>query len=333
MFLTTTKFSELDAEKPVEWLVEGILAKGALIYWYGLPGVGKSNLLYTLFPALETGGEWLGFKVNGKQHRILWLHLDPGQDGALNVLGAAYRGAGIKRPEHSHWGMLKDARQLERLSQEIGEFVREQGISLVGVDSFQNFGVDDNNRAAVTTTLNMLFGPALEAGAAVLVVDHTSKPSQFTPRGGNTPVGSGAKEGWARVSVLLQSKGEDLELMVKKSNLKKPRPVRVRLEYGEDENGNLETLTAHLAEPGIAFDFGNGPRPARPAKRKSSSQGQIGQGEAHRTRILRLLANTDEARTVDLTGNNRTAERILHDLLDDGEVVQTRRGFYAKRAA
>lgn len=56
-------FDDLRGQPPIEWLVEGIIPKGALCMLYAPSGVGKSWLALDLAHHIATGRRWLGREV------------------------------------------------------------------------------------------------------------------------------------------------------------------------------------------------------------------------------------------------------------------------------
>jgi RecA-family ATPase len=162
------------------WLLEGVISRNAPTLWYGLPKIGKSNVLYSLFPILETGGEWLGFKVHGTGHKTLVVHLDTDPDLAAENIEAAYRGANLTEC-HVAVRSVSDAIEVNELGRKLQAAVREQRASLLVLDSFQNLPcADPNSDTAVTQVLRAVFGPVLAAGCAVVVVDHVHPTRQWS---------------------------------------------------------------------------------------------------------------------------------------------------------
>lgn len=320
-----------DEEERTEWVIENVLARGAGTILYGAPGSGKSNLAYTMMAALETGGAWLGHAVPEKPPRVLFFHVDPDERTAKRHLVAAYRGVGVNAADiwerrlvwaEDDWG------RVHGVAESMGGFVEEHDASVVVVDTLQGVlrGVDTNDNAAVRQRLDDLFTPAMRAGAAILVIDHTSKPNINAPRGGSTPLGSVAKLGWARCAVLVEGKGGDLTVSRYKGNWKDWPPVKVKLHFKEDDAGNLETLTYNLENenPGMVFDL-----PQRPSRARKPTT-KLRPAERALQEMLAILESQSEASAAELTRGSATRERVLRQAVAEGWIFQVRRGRYAK---
>lgn len=55
---------ELDEQRPLEWLIEGILPASALVVLYGHPGTGKSFIAIDWAFSVATGQPWCGHRVS-----------------------------------------------------------------------------------------------------------------------------------------------------------------------------------------------------------------------------------------------------------------------------
>jgi AAA domain len=322
-----------DAEEKTEWIIENVLASGASTILYGAPGSGKSNLVYTMMTALETGGAWLGHAVPEKHHRVLYFHVDPDEKGAVKHLTAAYRSVGVDAASiwerRMIWAEEDKWEKVREVAESIGGFVDKHGVSVVVVDTLQGVlrGVDTNDNAAVRQRLDDLFNPAMRAGAAILVIDHTSKANTNAPKGGNTPLGAGAKLGWARCAVLVEGKNGNLTVSRYKGNWKDWPAVKIKLNFKEDEEGELETLTYDLENQhaGMVFDT-----PSRPSQR-TKKVSKLRPADRARERILSVLENQPEARAADLA-RDRTEKRVLADMKNEGLVRLARYGVYVLAA-
>lgn len=189
---------------PVDWVVEGIAARGSVSVLYGEPGIGKSYLALAFAGALASGSKVAGIpcKQSGAilvdaenseeelTRRMLGLGSFNGQCGSFFQVYSPEPGTSIDNP-----GNLGA----------IGNAIVDQHASLVVLDSLSAlwpYG-DENDRVAVTalfTELNMI---ARHYNAAVLVLHHTNREGQFR--------GSGAMKAMSDVFIEMGRWRKDLQ--------------------------------------------------------------------------------------------------------------------------
>jgi len=126
--------------------------------------------------------------------------------------------------------------------------VREHQIDLVVIDSLGQFMAGDPNSARdVSIALRAGLGDVRTLGAAVLVIDHTTKSARSNGTTAPTPAGSQQKRAWARVSAVIETAelgGQPVNRWsLDKTNAKGFKPFLTKLDFVEDEDGNLETVT------------------------------------------------------------------------------------------
>jgi AAA domain len=83
------------AIKPVEWLVRGLLARGAITLIAGQPGVSKSVHSFILAGCLCLGKGFSGMSID-KPYKVLYLDIDGGWVWSAQTLMAAMRGVGLE---------------------------------------------------------------------------------------------------------------------------------------------------------------------------------------------------------------------------------------------
>ncbi|GAA5534618.1 AAA family ATPase [Deinococcus aluminii] len=314
--------------KPVEWLVEKLLARGAGTLLFGQPGVSKTAHTAHLTACLVAGQPFAHLKTVTRGLRVLYLDFDGSWEWNYELFEAAFRGVGIEGiPEAFVYyspnteecsfpgeepGSLKS---LEAMGPDIAQTVKEQGIDLVICDSLGQMMVGDtNNGQEVALALRLGLNPARKAGAAVLVIDHATKAAAGGV-GIPTPMGSQQKRAWARVSVALEGEEQDGRTVtrwtVDKSNTAAFEPFVTRLEF-KNSGDRLEVLE-------LDFIGDAGPRAVH---RERDERAQ----EAQRD-ILDALQDGPLPRSR-LGGRGGTFDRALKALEKFGRVVKLERGLY-----
>lgn len=180
----------------VEWVWEGLLARGLVTDLYGLWKVGKTTLLGCILRELTRGGELLGHPVApcralvvSEESAAKWarrcreLGIPP---GSHDLIARPFK----RRPSSDQWDQFLD--YLARL-------VRERGYGLVIFDALPHLWpvVRENDAAEVLQAVRPVVG-LLEAGAAVLFVRHPRKSDGEEATAGR---GSGALSAFADVIV------------------------------------------------------------------------------------------------------------------------------------
>lgn len=314
--------------KPVEWLVEKFVARGAGTLFFGQPGVSKTAHAAHLTACLVAGRPFAHLKTVTRGLRVLYLDFDGSWEWNHELFEAAFRGVGIEGiPEAFVYyspnteecsfpgeeaGGLKS---LEAMGPDIAQTVKELGIDLVVCDSLGQMMVGDtNNGQEVALALRLGLNPARKAGAAVLVIDHATKAAAGG-MGVPTPMGSQQKRAWARVSVALEAEEQDGRVVtrwtVDKSNTATFEPFLTRLVF-TNWGDRLEELDLEcLGDAG-----------PRAVQRERDERGQ----EAQRD-ILEALQDGPLPRSK-LPGKGGTFDRALKALEKSGRVVKLERGRY-----
>ena len=316
--------------KPVEWLVEKFLARGAGTLLFGQPGVSKSVHTAHLVACLVAGRRFAHFKTVTRGLRVLYLDFDGSWEWNAELFEAAFRGVGLEgipeafvyyspnTEECAYPDEPDGLKALEELGPSLEATVRGLKIDLVVCDSLGQMMVGDTNSGQeVALALRMGLNPARKAGAAVLVIDHATKGA-LGGAGIPTPMGSQQKRAWARVSVALEEEDQDGDKLtrwtVDKSNTAKFEPFLTRLHFAYDVGGErLHT---------VALDFMGdaGPRLQQRERDERTQEAQRG--------ILDALQDGARPRG-ELGGKGGTFDRALKELENSGKVVKTARGIYA----
>ncbi|MPY67181.1 AAA family ATPase [Deinococcus sp. SDU3-2] len=314
--------------KPVEWLVEKFLARGAGTLLFGQPGGRKTAHTAHLVACLVVGRSFAHLKTVTRGLRVLYLDFDGSWEYNRELFEAAFRGVGLEglpeafvyyspnTEECAFPGEAAPLQSLEAMGPDLALTVKTLGIDLVVCDSLGQMMVGDTNSGQdVALALRLGLNPARKAGAAVLVIDHATKAAAGGA-GIPTPMGSQQKRAWARVSVALEKEEERdrnvTRWSVDKSNTAPFDAFLTRLEF-VGTGDRLETL-------GLDFLGEAGPRTVHRERDERAQETQRG--------ILDALQDGPLPRAK-LGRKGGTFDRALKALENSGQVVKLDRGRYA----
>lgn len=242
--------------KPVDWIVQDLLARGAGTILFGQPGESKTAHAAVLVAQLDQGLDFARQKVLGR-YRTLYADLDSGWSWAGQLFRAAFRGVGIEGlPESfAYWSPLDSELEGEALDYSL-EFIgpalaaaaKAHRADLVVIDSFGQFMAGDPDKGQdVSIALRTGLNPLRALGAAVLVIDHATKAARVQGASVPTPTGSQQKRAWARFTVALEGVkhegGRAARWSVDKSNGRHFEPFLTRLRFSNDSGGQLYSLS------------------------------------------------------------------------------------------
>ena len=227
----------------VEWLITDLLRKGAVGTIFGLPGSYKSWFILDAAYRIANGvGEFLGLPVE-RHGPVILVAADDGKETTVERLKMIARGHtgsedydNIALVDRGHINLTaKDAkRKLEYLvSQTKAKFGAAPELIVIDTAAMAGAPTDDFGHG-YPARLGWLKEVAAEAGCAIVLVDHVSKPG---PERGQLDVrsrgwGSVMKSGFFECAMSLTGRqgGEplvDLEVSDKRS----PRRVRRSLKF------------------------------------------------------------------------------------------------------
>ena len=313
--------------KPVEWLVEKVLARGAGTLLFGQPGVSKSVHAAHLVACLIVGRPFAHLKTVTRGLRVLYLDFDGSWEWNRELFEAAFRGVGVEgipaefiyfspnTEECQRAGEEAQLTTLETLGADLAYTVKELRVDLVVCDSLGQMMVGDTNSGQdVALALRLGLNPSRKAGAAVLVIDHATKGAAGGV-GIPTPMGSQQKRAWARVSVALEAEEDHgagvTRWTVDKSNTAKFEPFLTHIHFvGDGER---------LERVDLDFLGEAGPRPV--------DRERIDRNHEVKQDILELLQDGPLPRGK-LGRASGTLDRALKALETSGQVVKVGRGVY-----
>jgi hypothetical protein len=194
------------AEGPVEWLMPGWLARGAVTVLDGDPGLGKSTLTLDLAARVSQGWRLppapAGEPDPGRADRGVLLLT--AEDAAAQTVKPRLRLAGADQTRVQLWqpGGPADAVRFPDGLAALEALVRRHRAALVVIDplmAFLGHGVNAHSDADVRRVLGGFHRVAQATGAAVLVVRHLTKASRRSVLyrgGGSVGIIAAARTGW-----------------------------------------------------------------------------------------------------------------------------------------
>lgn len=173
---------------PIEWVVEGLVARSSVTLLSGEPGLGKSLIALHAGVAAVNRDSFLGSsELDG---RLLYIDAENGR----NEVHRRVRGLGLS-PNAIHRINYYDASRhdLVRDADELTRIVRDFKPTFIVFDSLRAlWRGDENDSGAASRTMSVITGVAHSSQAGVLVLHHTSK-SGTSPYRGSTALGASAE--------------------------------------------------------------------------------------------------------------------------------------------
>lgn len=289
---------------PVPWVVEPLLARGAVTLLVGVHGVGKSLLALAALAAVGRGDtRFAGLDVGGGGGGGLLLDAENGEQ----VLHA--RTQLVDLPVSVQIGLPPPDFNLRR-PDELADAIGEHAPALVVLDSLSSLapGFKENEVDQGVLTLEPIRRLARETNAAVLLLHHTPKRgdsargSTAIPAGVDVAVFYGRPRGSADPARRILDWSHDRGGKMRLGAEPDPQHVRVEVQAGR--------LTIEAAEPPSAGEQERAPKRAAirlDAVAYAVEHGPIGQA--------------DLLRGIGLDGKDRTGRRALDEAIDRDELA------------
>lgn len=169
--VTASSLLETEEVDPgVEWLLDEMIALGALIGFIAKPKVGKTTVVYEMAVKIALGLPFLGRKT--RRCGVLILALEEHRREVKRRL----RSLGAENLDNLHL-VVGSLDADEGTFAQLKRTVEERTIGLIIVDALNSFwGVDDENDAAqVTKAMKPLLNLARSTNAAIVAIHHARK--------------------------------------------------------------------------------------------------------------------------------------------------------------
>jgi|SRR5215469_13084640 len=167
------EFQRLCAAEPSAHVVEGLIPEDFVCTAVGDSGLGKSSCAYQLGLCVASGKPFLGYPV--KQGRVLYVDLENGRDGILEVTRSLAKHLAIVDPPKDFY-LLDKRDNLFMLNPGI---VAEYQAALAIVDSLRSFRPEAEEKPTYAAKLlNELRDIAKKYKVAFLLIHHIKKPGE-----------------------------------------------------------------------------------------------------------------------------------------------------------
>lgn len=171
------------------YLLEGLLRYGEVSVIAGASNSGKTFITLSLAIAVASGAsEWAGKKIYGKQRGVLYINAEDSRTFPARVKGTMAGLCGtrelaalkILNARHKEGVQLLKSENSRKFIDEIGDYIRRYGISLVVIDPLTVlFPGNDSDIEYGEQVIAVLKEIADATGAAIVVCQHISKKNSF----------------------------------------------------------------------------------------------------------------------------------------------------------
>ena len=175
-----TASDALRPRPPIFWLLDGLLAPGAISLWYGDGGSKKTYAMLDLAVCVATGAEWLGMQT--RRCPVLFIDEESGEDRFSRRLGEVLRGheAGEATPIFGvclRGFNLREPADLGLLDWAI----RQVNAGLVVVDALVDVlgGADENSAGETQPIFQNLRGIADRHRCHIALIHHANKSGGY----------------------------------------------------------------------------------------------------------------------------------------------------------
>ncbi len=289
---------------PVDFLVEGMVARGEVTELWGLPGRGKSLIAQAFARGVALGEPVAGLEC--KQGHVVYIDAENGPweiHRRIRSLGLPEKRVAIYDAVGLH--VVEDL-------QEIRQHLTAKRPALVVLDAYRRLipGWDENDSDAAAQAVAAMKGIAQEFECGVLLIHHAKKDGSNSR--GSSALGDQVTIEWQ----LTRSEGDPDKSRRALSNRKmrigpEPDDLHIRIVFSGD--GSVDILAADEPEP--VDPLASGPKRAEVAAQLVDA---LGEGP---------LARSALAKAVGRPSTDGTLKRALEDLVERGFIEEAGRSF------
>lgn len=169
--------------RPVDWLVEDLFPRRAVIFITAPTGIGKSTMALHLALHVLTGRPWMGFTC--KQGPVAyWDQDNPDHELTENRLRALAAGLGIEIPYTPESLLFRTKHRIDKARENLLPELKEMNTLALFVDTFSAINpFNENDNTMMSEIMVDHLFPFVKAGMTVIVLHHPAKEILLaTPR-------------------------------------------------------------------------------------------------------------------------------------------------------
>lgn len=159
----------------MEWLIEGIIPKGAVSLLFGRGGIGKTTLALQICDAIASGGSFLG--IPAEKTPVIYIDYE----NSLAILVDRLKKVGGEQV--LFWTAADSPAQLDRDPQAYVNLLKSHPNALLIFDTLRSAQTGDENESRSMALVMQTLRQLRDQGATVILLHHTRKGSDSTYKG------------------------------------------------------------------------------------------------------------------------------------------------------
>jgi phage/plasmid primase-like uncharacterized protein/archaellum biogenesis ATPase FlaH len=159
----------------MEWLIEGIIPKGAVSLLFGRGGIGKTTLALQICDAIASGGGFLG--IPAEKTPVIYVDYE----NSLAILVDRLKKVGGE--QILFWTADDSPAQLDRNPQAYVSLLKSHPNALLIFDTLRSAQTGDENESRSMALVMQTLRRLRDQGATVILLHHTRKGSDSTYKG------------------------------------------------------------------------------------------------------------------------------------------------------
>jgi len=159
----------------MEWLIEGIIPKGAVSLLFGRGGIGKTTLALQICDAIASGGSFLN--IPAEKTSVIYVDYE----NSLAILSDRLKKVGGE--QILFWVAADSPAQLDRDPQIYVTLLKSHPNALLIFDTLRSAQTGDENESRSMALVMQTLRQLRDQGATVILLHHTRKGSDSTYKG------------------------------------------------------------------------------------------------------------------------------------------------------
>ncbi|MBS0624941.1 MAG: AAA family ATPase [Verrucomicrobia bacterium] len=159
----------------IEWLIEGIIPKGAVSLLFGRGGIGKTTLALQICDAISSGGSFLG--IPAEKTPVIYVDYE----NSLAILVDRLKKVGGE--QILFWTTDDSPAQLDKDPQAYVNLLKNHSNALLIFDTLRSAQTGDENESRSMALVMQTLRQLRDQGATIILLHHTRKGSDSTYKG------------------------------------------------------------------------------------------------------------------------------------------------------